>query len=803
MKIQDFHIGLRLLLKEAHHSVLVLVGLALGFAVCALLGAMVYQAFSYDRQTPDADSVYVVKTHFNFSGTTNFWSDTTPLVVGDALIRSGMVSQVVRVLTREHSLRAENQVLALPLTLADAGFGAMFGVKVLDGDLTQALTRPDALALTAGTAQALFGTTRVVGKTVLIGGKAYQVQAVLADAPKATTVPYRVLTGLNSTVWEADAREVTLTAWTKVEGKIYLRLPAGMEPATIARRLEQLANESPLRAEYPPESLAQIGRSNLLDFRLGPLSEAYFDTDIAALTDPAVHGDRRVVLGLAFVAGMILVLAATNYVSLATVRSMRRQREIGVRKVLGASAGHILRQFLAESVCFALLAALLGGLLARLALPVFSEIIDRQLENVFTAQHCLLGLLIAVLVGVLAGAYPAWLAMRVPARQLAGRGYSDALGGSWLRRILTVLQFSTAVGLTGLTLAIAGQTRYASHLNPGFDPAPLLLVRLTGNLTVPENRSFTAALKRLPGVAGVTATTGVVGNNQAIHLADIQRDGQTASVIRLTGISPNFFDLYGVRPVAGRVFDEKVDPEDKAKMLVINTATMRLLGFASPQEAVGQFVLFGRLRTQSQIIGVIEDIRHQSARKSIEPMVYLPLPKASILTVRVSGETAAVQAAIQKQWGSDFPNSAIDMDRLETKIAANYADDLRLNWLLLAASIVIAIISSLGIYVLSAYTLQQRIKEIAMRKLHGAGRWAIGRLVGNEVVLMVALSTLIGLPIAALGTAKYMAEFVERAPVEVPSLIAAFLLAMTMAFVATAGNMLAALRVSPARAFRE
>lgn len=803
MKIEEFRIGFRLLLKEAHHSALVLFGLAMGFAVCILLASMVHHAFSYDKQVPDSEHVYVVKSHFNFAGTNNPWSDTTPLVVSAAIAQSGMAAQSVRLIKQEVSLRAENTVVALPLTLVDPGFGDLFGVKVVEGDLAQALSRPDALALTSSTATALFADGRAYGKTVLIAGTSFQVQAVVADPPQATTVPYRILAGLNSAAWSHEARQAMLREWTMVEGKIYVRLMPGLAPAGLARWLEARANDSPLRAEYPPESLAQLGNGNLLDFRLGPLSDAYFDPDTATLAEQGVHGNRSVVVGLGAVAVMILFLAATNYVSLATVRTMRRQREIGVRKVLGAGGGEIMRRFLIESVCFSLLAAVLGALFAWLALPVFRDLINRQLDNVFTPVTLLVGVMVALVVGLLAGAYPAWLAMRVPARQLTGRGYGESLGGSWLRRSLTVMQFATAICLTGLTLAIAWQTYHASHLDPGFDPAPLLVLPLHGNLTLPENRSFAQALKRLPGVSGVAATTGVVGNNKAIHLADIQREGQPASVIRLTGVSPNFFDVYGVHPVAGRVFDAKTDPEDKAKMLVISTAAVRHLGYATPQEAIGQFVLFGRLKTASQIIGVVPDLRHQSARKEREPMVYLPLLKASVLTVRVEGSVAAIQAQIDKQWRRDFPDVVLEMDRLQDRIAANYADDLRLNWLLLAASIVIGIIASLGIYVLSAYSLQQRVKEIALRKLYGARRLDVVRLVGREVVLMVLLSAVIGLPLAALGTAKYLADFVERAPVELPSLLLAFVLSALMALAATARNTMAALRVAPALALRE
>jgi putative ABC transport system permease protein len=271
----------------------------------------------------------------------------------------------------------------------------------------------------------------------------------------------------------------------------------------------------------------------------------------------------------------------------------------------------------------------------------------------------------------------------------------------------------------------------------------------------------------------------------------------------MTGISLNYFDVFGIKPLAGRVFDEKIDLDDSSKTLVINKATVTLLGFNDPQEAVGQFVLFGSKKTPTKIIGVVDDIRALSARENIGPMVYLPSPKATILTVRAKGDLAPVRAAIAQQWRHDFPNYALELDSLQSQIVATYEDDLRLSWLLLVASIVIGIISSLGIYVLSAYNLQRRIMEIALRKLFGADRLAILRLVGKEVLLILTLSALIGLPIAALGMSQYMANFVERAPVELPSMLIAFLLSTLVALVATLRTTLAGLRVAPAQALRE
>jgi putative ABC transport system permease protein len=503
---------------------------------------------------------------------------------------------------------------------------------------------------------------------------------------------------------------------------------------------------------------------------------------------------------------LILLLAATNYVNLATVRTVRRQREIAVRKVLGASAPAVSRQFLAESVLVCLIATSLGLVLAWLLLPVFSTLVQRRLDDMFTPGALAAGVLLGVVLGLAAGSYPTWSALRVrPTSALAGRGNSETAGGLWLRRVLTVLQFATAMALTGLTLAVAWQTRYASQLDPGFDSSRMLSVKLSADMRNANVRAFRDALLRVPGGEGVAASDAPVTVNQ--NSTSLKREGGSATEISYLVVSPDFFELYGLKPAAGRLYDPRQDTvegdDERDDKVVINDAAAYKLGFASAHDAAGKYILDGSGRGKPmQVIGVAPNIRHRSAREQMQPTVYYLAKTTRVFTIKAR-EPEAAKRAIEQMWPRFFPNDVLDVQRVDRQFALNYADDLRLAQLLAASSVIAIAIAAFGIYVLAAYSVQRRTREIVLRKLYGAGSAAIGRLVAREFALLLGVGALAGLPVAWLATERYLAGFTERAPLGPWALGAALAVALAVALASTLRHTLAAVRVAPVLALRD
>lgn len=802
MKIRDFKIGWRLLLQEPAYSAVVILGLCVGFAACILLLGFVRFSMSYDAAVPDVERVVVVKQKFNVVGRPE-WMQIVPLPFRDLALQSGMVEAASGFLHRNSVLKTGTRSSRVEITAVDASFPRMWGIQALQGDLAAAVSMPDALALTVDAAEKVFGHTQVVGQTVLIDGKSYLIAALLPDPPANTTAPYAALTGVNTALWPPEEREEIAQGLNWVGG-VLLKLKPGVTAAALTQVLQAKVDSLPLRTSLPPEALQRIGDKRWMEVGLTPLAEAYFDSDLSNSHGSGERGDKRMVLGLGAIALLILLLASANYINLATVRSLRRQREIAMRQVLGAGKLRIVGQFMAESALAALLATAFGLVLAWLALPVFSELMHRNLADMLTPASAAINLLLGCGIGLLAGIYPAWQALRTSTvAALGGRENSESRGGLWLRRAMTVLQFATAMSLAAVTLAIGWQTYFASRIDPGFNPRPLLVLDLPVDHNSAAAQSFRAELSQLPGVAGVAGADDAVGRKSNFFYGDVKRDGGAFVNARRKSVDAGYFQVYGIAASAGRLFEPSLDTGDQSGAVVINLALARRLGYASPQDAVGQ-ALTGNENEDLRIIGVAPDIRYQSLRQSAEPMLYrLNRSRAGILTLRGTDDMAAVRNAMEALAKKHFIEAQPELHGAQEFLDMNYADDLRLAKLLAGASLVAIALAAFGIYVLSAYNVRRREREIVLRKLHGANSTAIARLLGLEFLGVLGIAALLGLPPAAVATEHYLAGFVERAAIGGWTLMAAVLLACGVVLLATARHTLAAMRMRPALALRD
>jgi putative ABC transport system permease protein len=804
MHWQDFQVGWRQLRKQGAYSAVVILGLSVAIAIVFLLLGFVRFSFSYDAHVPRSEQVYLVNTQLNFGEVSQKWGLESPLAIVEQMRQSGTTVHASGYLQQTRSVVVGNLVQEVDLHLVDPAFVDVFGVTALQGDLRATLGRPDAVAVTAELARTLFADRPALGQVLQIAGRSYTVGAVLPDPPVTTTVPYRMLAGMQSTVLAQDKRDDLLSNWAALDGRVYLRLRGALDPADLTRQVQEAADRSPLRNSVPPEVLTQLGGRKLLDVRLVPLRDVYFSDDVQFDISHRTHGDLRAVLGLCAVAAVILVLAIFNFVSLSTVRALRRQREIAVRKVLGAPMGRIVGLFVAESVMAALCATLLGLLLAwTLQLP-FARLVNRsslQLFSITSMMTCLFG---GALVGIVASAYPAWVAVKVrPTQALAGRDNTETSGGLWLRRALTILQFGAAMCLSGCCIAIAWQTYYIAKSSPGFDPAPLLQVELVAstNLSSEINRSFRDAVARLPGVTEVGAAHEIVGRHRVKQLEHVRRPGASAVSITLKGVSAEFFAAYNVGAVAGRVFSTKSD-QPGSDAVVINKRAAIALGFESAQAAVGQFIQDsggGNLR----VVGVAGDMRHTSLREASEPVLYFLAKATRVLTVRIEGNRAAVAEALDGLWRQHFPQDVMHLSTAESAYALEAEDDARIAAMLAVATIVAGLIAGFGIYVLAAYAVQRRRREITVRKLFGARSWQIASLLSKEFVLIVAAAAVCGLPLAAVIIHRYLMDFVERAPIGGWPLLAALATSCLVAAVATWRHTLTAIRMRPSQALRD
>ena len=796
MKLRDFKIGFRLLIQEPAYSAVVILGLALGVAVCFLLATLVNYALSFNGHLPERERIYVVKTLNVHHGMAARWRRASPLVIRDVIKNSGLPVTPTGAFTLSVHIDTPRSIQEQQLLMVDPSFADIFNVKAIAGDLPAALTQPNSLALTSSMAEKIFGTTNVLGKSLSIDQQAFQVVAVLPDVPDNATEKYQILAGFNSSAWKDKKRQNYLTQWDYTSGGTYLKLGANTTAESVNKLLQNSADQAP-NNDLTAEQQIQFGVKHAIQIKMSSLSEVYFDAD---LNLESGLPNKSAIYGLLTVALLILFLAANNYVNLASIRTLRRQREIAMRKVLGATNSQIVTQFIFESILVAMLACALGLILAWMALPAFSSLVGLELVNTVAPSGYLLAVALAIVLGLLTAIYPAYLALMVnPASALAGRGQNEHHTGLWMRRVLSVLQFSCALGLTSVCLSIAWQTHYVSTINPGYDISHLLILDTPFRTSEEIKQSLTEQLSRIPNIVGVSNAIDGFGFFSGSS-GDFKANGKDAVGLDYKLLTPNFFNVYRISALAGRLFDAKLDQPKGNPVAVLNAAAARSLGFNTPQDAVGQFIEFGDI--SRQIIGITPDIRHKTLREKPIAMVYLIGKSNMGLAIRLHSDSIATEQEIETIWKRHFPKKSLVLHSAASLFAEKYSNDLRLVQLLGAASVIASLIAAFGIYVLSATNVQRRAREIVLRKLYGANRVAISRLLGREFFILIALSAVIGLPLAWVYCQRYLSEFVERAPYVNWSLACALLLASVVALLATYRHTLAAMRMSPALALQ-
>lgn len=790
MRLRNLKLAWRLLAREPLYSAVAVLGLAVALAACFLLFGLVRYAWTYNDAIAGADGIYVVKERRNMFPRASWGESASPLLARKAEA-AGLVRDATGARTDRLTARVGDRFVQLRVSVAEPNYLDFFGLRTIAGDARAALVRPDALVLSRSEAVRLFGGTDALGKVVTIAGTPFVVRAIIADLPANTSPAFEALLGKGVHSWDPTPK-TTQDAWFR-RARLYLRPAPGVDAHALETALEEMVARE--RDAGLPATLTEGRPKPLTSIAVTRLSKVYFDQDLAAGNSER-YGNPAAIAGLALLGLLILVLAATNYVNLAAVRTAARRREIAVRKALGVSGTGLAGQFAAEALLVGAGSTLIGGVLAWLTLPLFSALVGRPVAATFGPGAWALMAAIGIATGLASGLYPAWLAARVPPSVALGGRAGETLEGVRLRRILTVAQFAAAIGLVAASLAVWWQARYASGADPGFDPASQLVLRLPGQpgqQATSAAHAFKAELRRLPMVEGATAMSEAIGRDDVTITMNVSlRDG-SAVPIEGKEVGANFFQVFGLRPLAGRLFAREGE-----EGVVLNARAALALGFATPEAAVGQIV-----DKDKRVIGIAPDLRFTTLRQQPGPIMYLQSEDQGVLTVRVRGPLPDARAAIDMLWRRHFPNDAPDIETAASVFARNYAEDLRQAQLLALASVVATALACFGIYVLSSYTIRRRAREFVLRKLHGATPRHIGLLVAREWLALLGVGALLALAPAWLWTERYLAGFVERAPMGWWPLAIACAGVGLVALAGCARQAVAAMRMSPALALRD
>jgi len=790
----------RTLWRRRGQTAINVLGLAVGLAACLLIGRYVADGWSYDDFHAQADRTVRVTSHLDIDG------DPVHLLTSQGPLAPAMkedlpdVAETVRFISGGYLLQHETtQVQVGNLFYTDPTVFDVFSFDLLQGDRETALDAPHSILLTPDLARQFFGDADPVGRTLQPEqGPALTVTGVIDNPPQTSHVQFEALVSME-TRRTFDAQR--FTNWGQFSYWTY----ALLEPGATA---ESLSDALPGVLERNTDG----GIQDALTYEVMPLTDIYLQSDGLFQIGPT--GDATALRIFLAVAVFILLIAGINFVNLSTARATERAREVGVRKTLGAPRTVLVGQFLAEAVVTALVALGVALLLAFAALPLFESIANTTLARGLIPDASVALLLVGATVGVglASGVYPALvLAGYQPVRVLRG-AFGRSGEGRTLRKGLVVTQFAIAIALIASTGVVQQQLDFVQNQDLGFSPSQLVALGIDEDPAMSQRLpSIQRELAAIPGVQATTASTYVPGAGQDLTGFEVESPRGTMRTMKAhrNDVGMDFVETYDIEVLAGRSFSTAF-PSDTTQAVVINAAAAKHFGYTEPSEAVGRQITDNADRGMAEIVGVVDNFHYNSLHEAVEPLVLLPNgapgadPSPSFVTLRVAtDEISGTMDAVQARWSTLAPDRPYEATFLDQYFAELYEQDRRFGHLFATFAGLAVFVACLGLFGLATHTVQQRTKEIGIRKALGATAASLVRLLSQDFATLVGLAFVVGVPVAYLGMSRWLETFAYRIDLGVGVFALAGGIALVIALGTVGGQAWRAAMLDPTAALRD
>ncbi|MGE5846484.1 MAG: ABC transporter permease [Ignavibacteria bacterium] len=796
MLINYLKIALRNLLRHKAYSAINILGLAIGISCFMLIFLFIIDEFSYDKFHSKADRIYRLIEIIDNEGQGEE-SSSAPLPVAKALYTAypHYIESIVRLFDFQQPMRSlqigDKKFNEKKLFFTDSTFFEIFDYKLAKGDPKTALNEPNSILLTQQTAEKLFGNEDPMGKTLLYEGNFNLiVKGVFEELPSQSHFTFSGL--ISYSTINTFAGPGFGTNWIWNPAWTYILLKEGVEP-------EDLEKEFPafIQKNYP-----QIVKDQVTHY-LQPLTSVHLHSDL----DYEIEKNNKIATVYIFgaVGILILFIACINFMNLATARSAKRAREVGMRKVLGAERKQLIKQFIGESILISLIAVLISIFLVELLLPLFNSFSEKDLTFGFIANPFLLLVLFAVglIVGVFAGTYPAFfLSSAAPIKTLKGK-YEPGSRSTFLRRALVVAQFAISSILIIGTIIIYEQLTYMQNANLGFDKSQIVIIP-TRPAMLQQIEVLKNEFLRDRNVKKVTVMDEIIGqhhNTHSFHYEGLEQDKNVFFPGLI--VDEDFVETFDLKIVVGRNFSKEY-PRDDSLSVILNEAMVRNLGWKSPEEALGKE--FRSFNGNERVVGVVKDFNYVSLQEPIGPfffdMVSFPFFK-KFLAVKLKGnDIKNTIEHLEKSWAQVAPAFPFEFSFLDENLDMLYKAQSNLSKLIGYFSILAIFIACLGMFALSSFTAEQKTKEIGIRKVLGASTPGIVTLLSKEFLKLVLLANLFAWPVAYFAMNKWLDDFAFRINVQFWSFIAAAMASIMIALLTISYQSIKAAVANPIRSLR-
>jgi putative ABC transport system permease protein len=815
--LQSFlKIAFRNLTKRKGYALMNIAGLAIGITCCLLIFEYVAYERSYDEFNEHADRIFrvqdeeyqngrlVVPCAAAMPGVAPFMKKEFPEVE-----EAGRLRKVEFLLGND----ARNIRFKEPTVYyADQPMIDILHIQLLDGDSKTALTHPGKIIISQEAARKYFGTENPLGKTLSIhsSGKTrpLEVTGVFKGYPSnshlklSMLVSYQTYSQVIGSYGNPDDVLETSFGWT--DFYTYILLRKGTDPQRLAAKLPEFIDR---HYNNLPENKSEGDRFSL---SLMPLKNIHLYSHYTE--EAEANGDGQSVTFLFLIAFFIICIAWINYINLATARSLERAREVGVRKVLGALRGELIGQFMLESLLLNLIALLVAIIITLSVNPLFAHLSGRSLTSIInlpTAYREYFFLLL--LAGIfLSGIYPALVLSRyMPVTVLKGI-FKNAAGGQWLRKGLIVGQFAASIILIAGTMIVYRQMHYMQNQDLGANINKTVVIKgafggLTDSAYNDAFSSFKEDILKLPGVKSITSSSAVMGQEILWSTNWNKVRGGSKQTINLfhLGVDEDFIGSFGLKMIAGHSFSRV--PVENHRKIILNETAVHVLGFSSPEKAIGELISGGQDNMDSmEVTGVISDFHNEGLQKSIQPLVIFPDRRTrENYSVKIEGEhSVSIVDLIKKVWDRHFTTDPFDYFFLDEFFNRQYDENRRFGTVFGLFAILAITIACFGLLGLSAYNVLERTKEIGVRKVLGA---SVNNLViglSKDFLILVAIAFVVAIPITAIAMNSWLQGFAYRTGLPWWIFAAAGLLSIVIALLTVGYQALKAALANPVKSLR-
>ena len=813
-------IAWRSLYREKLYAAINISGLGLAIACSIVLALYLESELTYDRHNVLHEQIYRVDNNFGIGGAAADPFAITSVVLGE-MLKESYPEIIDYVRFRPTALgegttqliRTDDQAYYWEdVYFADDNVFEIFTHEILYGDPATALVDPTSVAVSETFARRYFGDENPIGRTVTTdAGRPLSISLVFADLPDNTHMKYDMLLSYNADFLRTP-QDTTQRRQALVGFNVYtfLLMPEGYDRADF----------DAISAEFYDRNIRPSIEAAGGSWRawLEPLADIHLHAS-GAYDRP--HGNIYYIYGFAAVGIFILVVACINYVNLATARAARRARSVGIRKILGVGRVALITQFLGEAVLFSLLAAVAGVVLVELVLSFtpLEALIGKNLDLDLIGQPALAAVILgfSLLLGIVAGLYPAvYLSSWAPLTALVGSTRASR-GNVLFRQVLVFAQFAISISVIAATLLMSAQMRYIQNASLGFSPENRLMVSVRGVDLIERLPAIIADLRTDSRILGVSTTQTIMGQTFPINVLGFE--GSNGTIERVTmshmPVGEGFLEVMDMRLVAGRDFSQRL-LTDVGQSVIVNEAMVRRMGWEEP---LGKQALVpggpGGV-AQGRVIGVISDFHFQSLRSSVEPLAMYPFVDdfsnvdeinrpfvRRFLILNIAGEeVAGVLRSLEQDFAELDPAHPFEYIFLDDSLNELYASETNLMTLVGIFAGVCILIACLGLYGLSAFTTEQRTKEIGIRKVLGASSLQIVTMLAQNVLLLVLAGAVVGSIGAFFAIDEWLAGFAYRAGVNPLVFVLATCVAMAVAFATIALQSSGTARADPANALR-